>query len=121
MAIGNALEQINVLPAPALDQVCAANWIYRLDYELAVQICDFLMTITTSGGYVCAATSEMHRAPVVETEDHPPASINPTARIAGYCTSITFITWLERATDSAEKVEGLENRVPTTFYLWSSS
>ncbi len=56
------------------------------DDPMVARACDFLMTITTAEGGVPFATPAAKRAPHApwwEVPDNPPASINPTGRIAG--------------------------------------
>jgi hypothetical protein len=50
------------------------------------EICDYLLTITTSEGgvpFVLPSVSDYPRAPWWEADDQPSASLNPTAAIAG--------------------------------------
>jgi hypothetical protein len=57
-----------------------------LDTEMAQRACDFLTTITTSEGGVpfVLPTARMYpHAPWWNTDDDPPASLNPTAAIVG--------------------------------------
>lgn len=73
------------------------------DAELGVQICDYLVTITTAEGGVPWLLPSAHRyprAPWWNTVEEPPASINPTAAIVGllYKKQVDH-PWLERATD----------------------
>jgi hypothetical protein len=69
----------------------------------ARRACDFLMTITTEEGGVPSVLPSAQRyphAPWWNTGEAPPASLNPTAAIAGllHKNSIRH-PWLERATD----------------------
>jgi hypothetical protein len=57
------------------------------DPDVAVRVCDFLQTITTPQGGVPFVLPTVRDAPRANwwntEEEHPPASINPTASIAG--------------------------------------
>jgi hypothetical protein len=65
--------------------------------------CDYLMTITTPDGgvpFVLPSVRAYPRAPWWQTEDNPPASLNPTAAIAGFLhKGRVDHPWLARATD----------------------
>ncbi len=57
-----------------------------MDDPMVERACDYLMTITTSDGgvpFVLPMREEYPRAPWWNTDPDPPASINPTAAIAG--------------------------------------
>jgi hypothetical protein len=74
------------------------------DAQVALQICDFLETITTAEGGVPFVLPTVRDAPRAEwwnTElDEPTASINPTASIAGLLHKHRVShPWLDRATD----------------------
>ena len=114
---GNALEpDKRSASSQPIDQEFALRILDDIgfDDELAAQICDFLMTITTVEGGVPFVLPTVRDAPRAEwwnTEDHPSAYINPTASIAGLLHKHHFQhEWLERATEFCwQKVESLEN------------
>jgi len=114
---GNALEpDKRSASSQPIDQEFALRILDDIgfDDELAAQICDFLMTITTVEGGVPFVLPTVRDAPRAEwwnTEDHPPASINPTASIAGLLHKHHFQhAWLEHATEFCwQKIESLEN------------
>jgi hypothetical protein len=72
------------------------------DATLTQPLCDFLLTITTVEGgipFVLPTVRRYPHAPWWETVDNPPASINPTASIAGLLYQLGIAhPWLERAT-----------------------
>jgi hypothetical protein len=114
---GNALEpDKRSSSSQPIDQEFALRVLDDIGFEdwLAVQICDFLTTITTVEGgvpYVLPTVRDAPRAEWWNTEDDPPASINPTASIAGLLHKHHFQhIWLERATEFCwQKIESLEN------------
>lgn len=114
---GNALEpDKRSASSQPIDQEFALRILDDIgfDDELAAQICDFLMTITTVEGGVPYVLPTVRDAPHAEwwnTEDDPPASINPTASVAGLLHKHHFQhSWLERATEFCwQKIESLEN------------
>jgi len=58
----------------------------EFDETTAQRICDFLLSITTEEGgvpFVLPSAGNYPRAPWWNTEDNPPASLNPTATICG--------------------------------------
>src|SRR4051794_808583 len=74
-----------------------------LDETIVRRACDFLMTITSAEGGVPSVLPSAQRyphAPWWNAGEEPPASLNPTAAIAGllHKNSIQH-PWLERATD----------------------
>lgn len=79
--------------------------------------CDYLMTITTGEGgvpFVLPSVSEYPHAPWWQTGDDPPASLNPTAAIAGLLHKHAVEhPWLDRATDYCwEQISALEQTSP---------
>ena len=86
---GNALEPDircpNSQPVPvqhALEILDITGW----DDEMVRRACDYLVTITTDEGgvpFVLPTVRAYPRAPWWNTDDNPPASLNPTAAIAG--------------------------------------
>ena len=114
---GNALEpDKRSASSQPIDQEFALRILddIGLDDNLAAQICDFLMTITTVEGGVPFVLPTVRDAPRAEwwnTEDEPPAYINPTASIAGLLHKHHFQhPWLARATEFCwQKIESLEN------------
>jgi hypothetical protein len=74
------------------------------DNNIAIRICDYLETITTAEGgvpFVLSTVRDAPRAPWWNTDlDEPPASINPTASIAGLLHKYSIKhSWLDRATN----------------------
>lgn len=72
--------------------------------ELAAQrACDFLLTITTHEGgvpFVLPSVRNYPHAPWWQTQDHPPAALNPTASIAGLLHKNRFShPWLDEASN----------------------
>jgi hypothetical protein len=114
---GNALEpDKRSASSQPIDQEFALRVLDDIGFEdwLAAQICDFLITITTVEGGVPFVLPTVRDAPRAEwwnTEDHPSASINPTASISGLLHKHHFQhAWLERATEFCwQKIESLEN------------
>ena len=114
---GNALEpDKRSASSQPIDQEFALRVLDDIGFDkyLVAQICDYLMTITTVEGgvpYVLPTVRDAPRAEWWNTEDDPPASINPTASIAGLLHKHHFQhPWLERATEFCwQKVEDLEN------------
>src|SRR5512143_2955243 len=71
------------------------------DAEIVRRACDFLTTITTAEGgvpFVLPTARKYPHAPWWNTDDDPPASLNPTAAIAGLLHKHGFRhPWLDRA------------------------
>ena len=114
---GNALEpDKRTASSQPIDQEMALRVMddSHFDARVALQICDFLETVTTDEGGVPFVLPTVRDAPRAEwwnTElDDPPASINPTASIAGLLHKHrVHHPWLERATDYCWKhVEHLQ-------------
>lgn len=102
---GNALEpDKRCADSQPIDQEVALSVMddAGFDNALAGRICDFLQTITTPKGgvpFVLETARSAPRAPWWNTDDHPPASLNPTAAIAGLLHKHGFgHPWLDRAT-----------------------
>jgi hypothetical protein len=114
---GNALEPDKRTPSSQpIDQEFALRILddVGFDAEIAGKVCDFLMSIATDEGGVPFVLPSVRNAPRAEwwnTEDNPPASINPTASIAGLLQKYKFQhVWVEKATEySWRKIEELEN------------
>jgi hypothetical protein len=114
---GNALEPDKRTPSSQpIDQEVALRILDDVGFDTAIagKICDFLMSITTEEGGVPFVLPSVRNAPRAEwwnTEDYPPASINPTASIAGLLHKHKFQhPWLEKASEySWRKIEGLQN------------
>ncbi|MDQ3398852.1 MAG: hypothetical protein M3498_03725 [Deinococcota bacterium] len=72
------------------------------DEEIAQRACDFLLTITTGEGgvpFVLPSVQGYPHAPWWSTKDDPPASLNPTAALAGLLHKHhVHHPWLEGAT-----------------------
>ena len=104
---GNALEpDKRTASSQPIDQEIALRVLddIAFDTRVALQICDFLETITTAEGGVPFVLPTVRDAPRAEwwnTDlDEPPASINPTASIAGLLHKYEIPhPWLDRATD----------------------
>jgi hypothetical protein len=114
---GNALEPDKRTPSSQpIDQEVALRILddVGFDVEITGKVCEFLMSITTEEGGVPFVLPSVRDAPRAEwwnTEDNPPASINPTASIAGLLHKHKFQHgWLDKATEySWRKIEELQN------------
>lgn len=83
------------------------------DLDIVHQVCDYLTTITTPEGGVPWLLPSAHQYPRAnwwKTINNPPASLNPTAAIAGLLHKNQFQhQWLEQATTYCwSKIETLE-------------
>ena len=103
---GNALEpDKRTRTSQPVDQEFALRILDDIGFEpsIALQICDFLETITRDGGvpFVLPTVRDAPRAEWWNPEtDDPPPSINPTASIAGLLHKHHIQhPWLEGATD----------------------
>jgi hypothetical protein len=104
---GNALEpDKRTASSQPIDQEIALGILDTIGFDapIALQICDFLETITTPEGGVPFVLPTVRDAPRAEwwnTDlEEPPASINPTASIAGLLHKYEIRhPWLRRATD----------------------
>jgi len=103
---GNALEPDKRCPdSQPIDQEIALHALVDLGSDPAVvgRMCDFLASISTVEGgvpFVLPSVRSAPRAPWWNTEDDPPASLNPTASIAGLLHKHGVQhAWLDRATD----------------------
>jgi hypothetical protein len=104
---GNALEpDKRTASSQPIDQEIALGVLDEIGFDahIALQICDFLETITTAEGgvpFVLPTVRDAPRAEWWDTDlDAPPASINPTASIAGLLHKYGIRhPWLDRATD----------------------
>ena len=101
---GNALEPDKRTPSSQpIDQEIALRVLDDLGWEAAIaaQVGDFLQTITTPQGgvpFVLPSVRDALRAPWWNCDDNPPASLNPTASIAGLMHKHAAPhRWLERA------------------------
>lgn len=103
---GNALEpDKRTSSSQPIDQELALRFLDEIDGEpeVARRICNFLQTITTDEGGVPFVLPPVRDAPRADwwntDSDAPPATINPTASIAGllYKQDVAH-PWLERAT-----------------------
>jgi hypothetical protein len=114
---GNALEpDKRTSSSQPIDQEFALHVLddIGIDAPLALQICDFLETITRNDGvpFVLPTVRDAPRAEWWNTDtDDPPASINPTASIAGLLHKHHIQhPWLERATDFCwQQIEHAQN------------
>jgi len=104
---GNALEpDKRTASSQPIDQEIALRVLDDIGFDtpIALQICDFLETITTTEGGVPFVLPTVRDAPRAEwwntDSEEPPASINPTASIAGLLHKYKIQhPWLTRATD----------------------
>ena len=87
---GNALEPDKRCPSSQPQDIEIAlhilDAINALDDPMVVRACDYLVTITTPEGGVPYALPSVNAYPHADwwtVEDNPPASLNPTAAIAG--------------------------------------
>jgi hypothetical protein len=103
---GNALEPDKRTPtSQPIDQEFALRVLDDIGFDrsIAIQICDFLETISSNGGvpFVLPTVRDAPRAEWWNTEtDDPPPTINPTASIAGLLHKHQIQhPWLEHATD----------------------
>ncbi len=116
-SFGNALEpDKRTATSQPIDQEFALRILDEIGFDenTVKQICDFLMTITTDEGGVPFVLPTVRDAPRAEwwnTEDDPPASVNPTASIAGLLYKNNFQhPWLEKAADFCwEKIKALNS------------
>jgi len=114
---GNALEPDKRTPSgQPIDQEFALRILDEVgfDAEIAENICDFLISIMTEEGgflFVLPPARDARREEGGNKENNPPASINPTASIAGLLHKHKFRhAWLEKATEySWRKIEALQN------------
>jgi hypothetical protein len=103
---GNALEPDKRCPdSQPIDQEIALHVLDDVGMDGAVvgRMCDFLTSISTPEGgvpFVLPTVRSAPRAPWWNTDDDPPASLNPTAAIAGLLHKHGIRhAWLDRATD----------------------
>lgn len=114
---GNALEpDKRTGTSQPIDQEFGLRVLDNISFDttIALQICDFLETITTDGGvpFVLPTVRDAPRAEWWNTDtDHPPASINPTASIAGLLHKNHIRhPWIERATEFCwQQIEHFQN------------
>lgn len=103
---GNALEPDKRTPtSQPIDQELALRILDDIgfDTDIALHVCDFLETITTEAGGVPFVLPTVRDAPRADwwnpATDQPPASINPTASIAGLLHKHSVRhRWLDHAT-----------------------
>lgn len=127
---GNALEPdiraTSSQPVPAWTALCILDEIEAFDDPLVAQICNHLLTITTSDGgvpFVLPSVRTYPRGPWWETEDNPPAALNPTAAIAALLYKHGIVhEWLDlatnycwRALDQLEETSPYEMRAVLPF------
>ncbi len=112
---GHALEPDKRTPnSQPVDQDFALRVLDGLgfDEEMAQRVCGFLMSITTDEGGVPFVLPTVRNAPRADwwnTDDNPPASINPTASIAGLLYKYgCHHVWLDKVTPFCwRKIENL--------------
>ena len=121
---GNALEpDKRTASSQPIDQEFALRVLDDIGFDtrIALQICDFLEAITTPEGGVPFVLPTVRDAPRAEwwnTDlDEPPASINPTASIAGLLHKYEMRhPWLDRATEYCwQYIEQLGTFTPHDF------
>jgi hypothetical protein len=114
---GNALEPDKRCPhSQPVDVETALHVLDHmdgLDDPMVERACDWLVTVTTGEGgvpFALPSVRDYPRAPWWEAEDDPPASLNPTAAIAGLLLKHDVQhPWLEGARDYCwGAIEGLE-------------
>lgn len=118
-------------PIPTLTALCILDEANAFADPLVGQICDYLLTITTSEGgvpFVLPSVRAYPRAPWWETEDHPSASLNPTAAIVAlldkhqvehpWRLAATEYCW--RKLDSLEETSAYEMRAVFPFLDFAS-
>lgn len=103
---GNALEpDKRCADSQPVDQEMALHVLDEvgLDQAMVGRMCEFLTSISTAEGGVPFVLPTVRSAPRAEwwnTDDDPPASLNPTAAIAGLLHKHGFRhAWLDRATE----------------------
>jgi hypothetical protein len=103
---GNALEpDKRCVDSQPIDQEVALHVLGEVGTDAASvgRMCDFLAAISTAEGgvpFVLPSVRSAPRAPWWNTDDNPPASLNPTASIAGLLHKHGFRhAWLEGATE----------------------
>ena len=104
---GNALEPDLrgpvSLPMPTWVALGILDEINAFTEPMVQQICDYLLTITTTEGgvpFVLTEAIAYPHAPWWETDEQPPASLNPTAAIAALLHKHQVRhPWLDRATE----------------------
>jgi hypothetical protein len=119
---GNALEPDvrapSSQPVPTWTALCILAEVGAFDDAMVTQICDYLLTITTSDGgvpFLLPSARNYPRAPWWETGDNPPASLNPTAAIAALLHKHGVAhAWLDLATDYCW--QALDNLTETNAY-----
>lgn len=107
-------------PVPTWTALVILDEADALDDPLATRACDYLQTITTAEGgvpFVLPTVRGYPHAPWWETDDHPPASLNPTAAIAALLHKRHIAhPWLARATDYCwRELETTEDVSPYTM------
>jgi hypothetical protein len=103
---GNALEPDKRCPdSQPVDAEMALHVLVEIggDAPTVSRLCDYLVTITTSEGgvpFALPSVRDFPHAPWWDTAESPPASINPTASIAGLLHRLADShLWLDRATE----------------------
>ena len=104
---GNALEPDKRCPSSQPQDVEFAlhimDAINTMDDSMVTRACDYLVSITTPGGGVPYALPSVNAYPHADwwtVEDNPPASLNPTAAIAGLLLKHSVQhSWIETAAE----------------------
>jgi hypothetical protein len=114
---GNALEpDKRTASSQPIDQEFGLHVLDDVSFDgaVALRVCDFLQTITTPEGgvpFVFSTVRDAPHAPWWNTEEeNPPASINPTASIAGLLHKNNIHhPWLDQATSYCwQQIENLQ-------------
>jgi len=113
-------------PIPTWTALVILDEAAAFDDPMVPQVCDYLQSITTSEGGVPFALSSIRdypRAPWWETDDQPPAALNPSAAIAAllhkhhvehpWLTTATDYCW--RALDTLDTTSPYEMRAVAPF------
>lgn len=72
-------------PVPTWTALCVLDEVAAFGDPMVTRACDYLLSISTPEGgvpFVLPSVRDYPRAPWWETDDEPPASLNPTAAIA---------------------------------------
>lgn len=115
---GNALEPDVRAPVsqpiPTWTALCILDEAEAFGDPMVARACDYLLSISTAEGgvpYVLPSVRDYPRAPWWETEDQPPAALNPTAAIAALLHKHHVEhPWLVAATDYCwDKLDELDD------------
>lgn len=104
-------------PVPTWTALCILDEAGAFADPMVTRVCDYLLSITTEEAgvpFVLPAVRDYPRAPWWETEDQPPASLNPTAAIAALLHKHRVEhLWLTAATEYCwRKLDTLDTTTP---------